>query len=153
MASAKFSSLQFVKEGASSPKYDMVGAAALVAAGTITDTTLVWTEGMDAWLELGKCKDLFGWPTLEPGWADEHIAVTPPPPPPQHASQGCSLRDCLWLQPVDAKVAELRQTWAALSDDDLLDLLDELPDYPGAILPAFCSFISCVFSQFLFVFP
>ena len=57
-------------------------------------------------LELGKCKDLFNWPTLEPGWADEHIAL------------------------VDKKVAELRQTWAALSDDDLLDLLDELPDYP-----------------------
>ena len=50
MAAAKYSSLQFVTaESVSSPKYDMAAAAALRAKGTITETTLVWTEGMDAW--------------------------------------------------------------------------------------------------------
>ena len=106
-AAVKFTSLLYVTaEGGSSEQVDMAGAAALLKAGTLQDATLVWTEGMPAWTELGKCRDRFAWPTTGSSWAETDVAL------------------------VERRVAELRQTWDALPDDDLLYLLDELDQYP-----------------------
>ena len=38
----------------------MTGVQELLAAGTITDETLVWTEDMEEWSALGECKEALG---------------------------------------------------------------------------------------------
>ena len=78
---------------------------------------------MDNWYPLSKVRERFAWPAAAPGggaaarngsgvtagaagsdgWAPEHVAL------------------------VERRVAALRTAWAQLGDDDLLDLLDELP--------------------------
>ncbi len=101
----KYSTLLYVTaSGGSSKPIDMREAAALLTAGTLQDATLVWTEGMAQWTPLGQCRERFQWPSQQPGWTEAHTAL------------------------VEKKVAELRQAWDSLPDDDLLALLDELPE-------------------------
>ena len=50
---SKYSTLQYVTAaGDSSKPIDMRAAAALLAAGTLQETTLVWTKGMTRWTPL-----------------------------------------------------------------------------------------------------
>ena len=104
---AKYISLQYVTAaGEPSQPLDLRTAAALLAAGTLQDATLVWTDGMAQWTALGQCRERFAWPSETAGWTEAHTAL------------------------VESRVAELRQSWDSLSDHDLLALLDELPDLP-----------------------
>ena len=104
---AKYTSLQYVTAaGKPSQPLDLRTAVALLAAGTLQDTTLVWTDGMAQWTALGECRERFAWPSQTAVWTEAHAAL------------------------VESRVAELRQSWDSLSDHDLLALLDELPDLP-----------------------
>jgi hypothetical protein len=62
---AQYSELHYVYqdeagEEAQSDEIDVGSVRSLLQAGTVTAATKVWTDGMDDWVPLGSCADLFG---------------------------------------------------------------------------------------------